>query len=34
MKYYSVIDTNVLVSSLLSHNPDSSIVRVISAIQR
>ena len=33
MKAYAVIDTNVLVSSLLSHTIDSPIVRIVSAIR-
>ena len=32
MKYYAVIDTNVLVSHLLTHNPSSSVVKLIDAI--
>lgn len=32
MKYYAVIDTNVLVSYLLTHNAESSIVKIVGAI--
>ena len=32
MKYYAVFDTNVLVSSLLTKNPDSPTLRIIDAI--
>ena len=32
MKYYTVIDTNVLVSYLLTHNPQSSIIKLIEQI--
>ena len=33
MKYYAVIDTNVLVSALLTRNSDSPVVKVINAIR-
>ena len=33
MKYYAVIDTNVLVSYLLSHNNDSSVVKVMELVK-
>ena len=32
MKYYAVFDTNVLVASLLTKNPDSPTARVVDAI--
>ena len=32
MKYYAVFDTNVLVSSLLTKNPDSATARVIDLV--
>ena len=32
MKYYAVIDTNVLVSYLLTHNAGSPIVKIVDAI--
>lgn len=32
MKYYAVIDTNVLLSALLSKNEDSATVRVLNAV--
>jgi predicted nucleic acid-binding protein len=32
MKYYAVLDTNVLVSYFLTHNQDSPIVKIISAV--
>lgn len=32
MKYYAVIDTNVLISALLSKNEDSATVRVMDAV--
>lgn len=32
MKYYAVIDTNVLLSALLSKNEDSATVRVLDAV--
>lgn len=32
MKYYAVIDTNVLLSALLSKNEDSATVRVLDFI--
>ena len=34
MKYYAVIDTNVLVSSLLTSNPASTIARIVDAIRQ
>ena len=33
MKYYAVIDTNVLVSALLTRNSDSPVVKVVNAIR-
>lgn len=33
MKHYAVIDTNVLVSSLLTNNSDSPVVKVANAIR-
>ena len=33
MKYYAVIDTNVLVSSLLTKNENSPVVQIINAIR-
>lgn len=33
MKYYAVIDTNVLVSSLLTSNSDSPVVQVVNAVR-
>ena len=33
MKHYAVIDTNVLVSSLITHNGDSPVVKVVNAIR-
>ena len=33
MKYYAVIDTNVLVSSMLASNPDSTIAKVINYVR-
>lgn len=32
MEYYAVIDTNVLLSALLSKNKDSATVRVLNAV--
>ena len=32
MEYYAVIDTNVLVSALLSKNEDSATVKVLDAV--
>lgn len=32
MKYYAVIDTNVLLSALLSKNVDSAAVKVLDAV--
>ena len=32
MKYYAVIDTNVLVSAFLTRHPDSATVKVLNAI--
>ena len=32
MEYYAVIDTNVLLSALLSKNEDSATVRVLNAV--
>lgn len=34
MKYYAVIDTNVIVSYLLTHDSDSTPLEVINAIIR
>jgi putative PIN family toxin of toxin-antitoxin system len=34
MKYYTVIDTNVLVSSMLTSNPDSSIAKIINYVRQ
>ena len=33
MKHYAVIDTNVLVSALLTNNGDSPVVKVVNAIR-
>ena len=33
MKYYAVIDTNVLVSSMLTSNPESTIAKVINYVR-
>ena len=33
MRYYAVIDTNVLVSSMLTSNPDSAIARIITSVR-
>jgi len=33
MKHYAVIDTNVLVSALLTKNSDSPVVKVVNAIR-
>jgi len=33
MKYYAVIDTNVLVSSMLTSNPDSTIAKIINYVR-
>ena len=33
MKYYAVIDTNVLVSSMLTSNPESTIAKVITYVR-
>ena len=33
MRYYAVIDTNVLVSALLTYNGDSPVVKVVDAIR-
>lgn len=33
MKHYAVIDTNVLVSALLTMNSDSPVVKVVNAIR-
>ena len=32
MKYYTVIDTNVLVSYLLTHNISSSVIKFVDSI--
>ena len=32
MKYYAVVDTNVLISALLSKNEDSATVKVMGAV--
>lgn len=34
MKYYAVIDTNVLVSSMLTSNPDSTIARIVNSVRQ
>ena len=34
MTYYAVIDTNVIVSSLLTTNPDSTIIKVINCVRQ
>jgi len=33
MKYYAVIDTNVLVSSMLTSNPGSTIAKIINYVR-
>ena len=33
MKYYAVLDTNVLVAYFLTHNPDSPIVKIVDAVK-
>lgn len=33
MKYYAVLDTNVLVSSMLTKNPDSPVVKIFDVIR-
>ena len=33
MKHYAVIDTNVLVSSMLTSNPDSTIAKIINYVR-
>ncbi len=34
MKYYAVIDTNVLVSSMLTSNPGSTIAKIINYVRQ
>lgn len=34
MKYYAVIDTNVLVSSMLTSNPDSTIAKIVNYVRQ
>lgn len=33
MKFYAVIDTNVLVSALLSNNSDAATVKVLQSVE-
>ena len=34
MKYHAVIDTNVLVSSMLASDPTSTVARIVDAIRQ